>query len=127
MLAKARKVARTYRIVLEEDPDAGYVGATIFGNILKSLGLEVTRQRVKDASDRLANFDSGLGPRLSWSPGRHRANKTIYLAQIQRVGELSCSSRSRPEPTPGRGEEFVDDHHQNDQANARRLRPGRRP
>lgn len=66
---------------------AGYVGATIFGNILKSLGLEVTRQRVKDASDKLANFDSGLGPKLAWSPGRHRANKTIYLAQIQRVGD----------------------------------------
>ncbi|HEV8627336.1 MAG TPA: ABC transporter substrate-binding protein [Acidimicrobiia bacterium] len=66
---------------------AGYVGATIFGNILKSLGLEVTRQRVKDAADTLTNFDSGLGPRLSWSPGKHRANKTIYLAQIQRVGD----------------------------------------
>ena len=28
-----------------------------------------------------------FGPRLSWSPGKHRANKTIYLAQIQRVGD----------------------------------------
>ena len=66
---------------------AGYVGATIFGNLVKSLGLEVTRQRLKDAADTLANFDSGLGPRLSWSPGKHRANKTIYLAQIQRSGD----------------------------------------
>ena len=66
---------------------AGYVGATIFGNLLKSLGLEVTRQRLKDAADRLTNFDSGLGPHLSWSPGHHRANKTIYLAQIQRSGD----------------------------------------
>jgi len=66
---------------------AGYVGATVFGNILKSLGLEVTRQRVKDAADTLTNFDTGLGPTLSWRPGHHRANKTIYLAQIQRSGD----------------------------------------
>jgi branched-chain amino acid transport system substrate-binding protein len=66
---------------------AGYVGASIFGNLVRSLGLEVTRQRLKDAADRLSNFDSGLGPRLSWSPGKHRANKTIYLAQIQRSGD----------------------------------------
>jgi len=66
---------------------AGYVGATIFGNLLKSLGLEVTRQRLKDAADRLTDFDSGLGPHLTWSPGHHRANKTIYLAQIQRSGD----------------------------------------
>jgi branched-chain amino acid transport system substrate-binding protein len=66
---------------------AGYVGATIFGNLLKSLGLEVTRQRLKDAADRLSGFDTGLGPTLSWSPGKHRANKTIYLAQIQRTGD----------------------------------------
>jgi ABC-type branched-subunit amino acid transport system substrate-binding protein len=66
---------------------AGFVGATIFGNLLKSLGLEVTRQRLKDAADRLSGFDTGLGPTLSWSPGHHRANKTIYLAQIQRSGD----------------------------------------
>jgi branched-chain amino acid transport system substrate-binding protein len=66
---------------------AGYVGATIFGNLLRSLGLEVTRQRLKDAADRLTNFDSGLGVTLSWSPGKHRANRTIYLGQIQRSGD----------------------------------------
>lgn len=66
---------------------AGYVGATIFGNIIKSLGLNVTRQRVRDAADTLTNFDTGLGVNLSWRPGKHRANKTIYLAQIQRTGD----------------------------------------
>ena len=66
---------------------AGYVGATIFGNLLKSLGLEVTRQRLKDAADQLTNFDSGLGVTLSWSPGKHRANRTTYLGQIQRSGD----------------------------------------
>jgi ABC-type branched-subunit amino acid transport system substrate-binding protein len=66
---------------------AGFVGATIFGNALKSLGLEVTRQRLKDNLDTLSNFETGLGPSLSFSPGHHRANKTIYLAQIQRSGD----------------------------------------
>ena len=66
---------------------AGYVGATIFGNLVKSLGLNVTRQRLKDAADTLTNFDSGLGVTLNWRPGKHRANKTIYLAQIQRTGD----------------------------------------
>jgi branched-chain amino acid transport system substrate-binding protein len=87
---------RTYKALVEKYypkidhstwTKGGYVGATIFGNILKTLGLEVTRQRVKDAADKLTNFDSGLGPQLSWRPGKHRANKTIYLAQIQRVGD----------------------------------------
>ncbi|HEV7533992.1 MAG TPA: ABC transporter substrate-binding protein [Acidimicrobiia bacterium] len=66
---------------------AGFVGATVFGNALKSLGLEVTRQRLKDTVDTLSNFETGLGPNISFSPGHHRANKTIYLAQIQRSGD----------------------------------------
>jgi branched-chain amino acid transport system substrate-binding protein len=66
---------------------AGYVGATIFGNALKAIGLNVTRQRLKDQVDTLTNFDSGLGVTLSFSPGKHRANKTIYLGQIQRSGD----------------------------------------
>jgi branched-chain amino acid transport system substrate-binding protein len=66
---------------------AGFVGATVFGNALKSLGLEVTRQRLKDTVDTLSNFDTGLGPSISFTPGHHRANKTIYLAQIQRSGD----------------------------------------
>jgi ABC-type branched-subunit amino acid transport system substrate-binding protein len=66
---------------------AGFVGATIFGNALKSLGLEVTRQRLKDTVDTLSNFETGLGPTISFSPGHHRANKTIYLGQIQRTGD----------------------------------------
>ncbi|HEY3238134.1 MAG TPA: ABC transporter substrate-binding protein [Acidimicrobiia bacterium] len=66
---------------------AGYVGASIFGQTLKALGLNVTRQGVKDYMDQVTNYDSTLGPTLSWSPGKHRANKTIYLAQIQRSGD----------------------------------------
>jgi ABC-type branched-subunit amino acid transport system substrate-binding protein len=87
---------RAYRAVVEKYypkidhstwTKAGYVGATVFINSLKRLGLEVTRQRMKDDLDRLTNFESGLGPTLSFSPGKHRSNKTIYLAQIQRSGD----------------------------------------
>ncbi|HYH49675.1 MAG TPA: ABC transporter substrate-binding protein [Acidimicrobiia bacterium] len=66
---------------------AGYVGATIFGNALKAIGLNVTRQRLRDQVDTLTNFDTGLGVTLSFRPGKHRANKTIYLGQIQRSGD----------------------------------------
>jgi branched-chain amino acid transport system substrate-binding protein len=87
---------RTYKALVEKYypkidhstwTKAGYVGANIFGNTLKALGLNVTRQGVKDSMDKLSNYDSTLGPVLSWSPGKHRANKTIYLAQIQRQGD----------------------------------------
>jgi branched-chain amino acid transport system substrate-binding protein len=87
---------RTYRSVVEKYypkidhstwTKAGYVGATVFVNSLKRLGLEVTRQRMKDDIDRLTNFETGLGPVLTFSPGKHRSNKTIYLAQIQRSGD----------------------------------------
>ena len=47
----------------------------------------MTRQRLKDTVDTLSNFDTGLGPSISFTPGHHRANKTIYLAQIQRSGD----------------------------------------
>jgi branched-chain amino acid transport system substrate-binding protein len=66
---------------------AGFVGATIFGNALKSLGLEVTRQRLRDAVETVSNFDTGLGVTISYGPGKHRANRTIYLGQIQRSGD----------------------------------------
>jgi ABC-type branched-subunit amino acid transport system substrate-binding protein len=87
---------RAYRAVVEKYypkidhstwTKAGYVGATVFVNSLKRLGLEVTRQRMKDDLDRLTNFETGLGPVLTFSPGKHRSNKTIYLAQIQRSGD----------------------------------------
>jgi branched-chain amino acid transport system substrate-binding protein len=87
---------RTYKALVEKYypkidhstwTKAGYVGANIFGQTLKALGLNVTRQGVKDYLDKFSNYDSTLGPVLSWSPGKHRANKTIYLAQIQRSGD----------------------------------------
>ena len=64
-----------------------YVGANLFGNTLKKLGVDVTRKKVKDELDTLVDFDTGLGARLTFKPGDHRANKTVYLAQIQKAAE----------------------------------------
>lgn len=63
---------------------AGYVGAKLFGSVLKRLGGNLTRQAVKDDIDKITNFDSGLGPKLTWRPGLHRSNTTTYLVQLQK-------------------------------------------
>jgi len=65
---------------------AAYVGSVLLGQTLKKLGVNVTRQGIKDELDRTSNFDTGLGPKLSWSPGHHRSNSTSYLVQLQKVG-----------------------------------------
>ena len=61
-----------------------FVGARILTDSLKHLGLNVTRQRLKDDLDRLADFDTGLGARIGFQPGQpHRSHKTTYLAQLK--------------------------------------------
>jgi len=65
---------------------AAYVGSVLLGNTLKKLGLNVTRQGIKDELDRLSNYDTGLGPKLSFSPGHHRSNATSYLVQLRKEG-----------------------------------------
>jgi branched-chain amino acid transport system substrate-binding protein len=65
---------------------AAYVGSVLLGDTLKKLGLNVTREGIKDELDRVTNFNSGLGPKLSWRPGHHRSNSTSYLVQLQKSG-----------------------------------------
>jgi len=62
---------------------AGFIGARMLTDSLKRLGLNVTRQGVKDDLDRVSDFDTGLGSRIGWRPGQHRSNKTSYLAQLK--------------------------------------------
>jgi ABC-type branched-subunit amino acid transport system substrate-binding protein len=66
---------------------AGFVGANMFTSALKRLGVNLTRQALKDDLDKLTDFDTGLGPKLTFRPGQHRSNKTIYLAQMQKSGD----------------------------------------
>jgi branched-chain amino acid transport system substrate-binding protein len=61
-----------------------FVGARVLTDSLKRLGLNVTRQRLKDDLDRLADFDTGLGAHIGFQPGQpHRSHKTTYLAQLK--------------------------------------------
>jgi branched-chain amino acid transport system substrate-binding protein len=61
-----------------------FVGARVMTDALKRLGLNVTRQRLKDELDRVADFDTGLGSRIGFQPGQpHRSHKTTYLAQLK--------------------------------------------
>jgi ABC-type branched-subunit amino acid transport system substrate-binding protein len=66
---------------------AAYVGGTMLNQALKRLGLNVTRERLKDDLDRLTGFDTGLGPKISFQPGHHRSNTTTYLVELQPQGD----------------------------------------
>lgn len=61
-----------------------FVGARVLTDSLKRIGLNVTRQRLKDDLDKLADFDTGLGSRIGFQAGQpHRSHKTTYLAQVK--------------------------------------------
>ena len=64
-----------------------FMGGNLFANVIRKLGVNVTRQRVKDDLDTLTGFDLGLGAQLTFRPGSHRANKTVYLVQLQKTGD----------------------------------------
>jgi ABC-type branched-subunit amino acid transport system substrate-binding protein len=61
-----------------------FVGARVLTDALKRLGLNVTRQRLKDDLDRLGDYDTGLGAHIGFKAGQpHRSHKTTYLAQLR--------------------------------------------
>jgi branched-chain amino acid transport system substrate-binding protein len=60
----------------------GFTGAHLFGDTLKKLGLNVTRQGLKDALDQVRDFDLGLGAKVRIWPNSHRANHTVYLVKL---------------------------------------------
>jgi branched-chain amino acid transport system substrate-binding protein len=60
----------------------GFTGAHLFGDTLKKLGLNVTRQGLKDALDQVKELDLGLGAQLRIWPKSHRANHTVYLVKL---------------------------------------------
>jgi ABC-type branched-subunit amino acid transport system substrate-binding protein len=64
-----------------------FVGANLFADTLKKLGLNVTRQRLKDALDATTDYDLGLGTKVSFRPGQHHANTNVHLVQLMREGD----------------------------------------
>jgi ABC-type branched-subunit amino acid transport system substrate-binding protein len=63
------------------------VGANLFAETLKKLGLNVTRQRLKDALDQTTDYDLGLGTKVTFRPGHHHANTAGHFVQLQREGD----------------------------------------
>ncbi|MCA1842665.1 MAG: ABC transporter substrate-binding protein [Actinobacteria bacterium] len=64
-----------------------FVGANLFADTLKKLGLNVTRQRLKDALDSTTDYDLGLGTKVSYRPGQHHANTATHLVQLVREND----------------------------------------
>ena len=103
---------RTYKSVVEKYypnidhsnwTKAGFIGSRVFGDALKRLGLNLTRQKLKDDLDRLTDFDTGLGPKIGFRPGQHRANKTTYLVQLKNTnGKLEWKYIAGPIDNPRR-------------------------
>jgi ABC-type branched-subunit amino acid transport system substrate-binding protein len=67
--------------------ETAYVGANLFSETLKKLGLNVTRQRLKDALDQTTDYDLGLGTKVTFRPGHHHANTAGHFVQLQREGD----------------------------------------
>jgi branched-chain amino acid transport system substrate-binding protein len=65
----------------------GYMGASLLGDALKRLGLNVTRQRLKDTLDQTTDFDLGLGSKVAFRPGRHHANTSLQLTRLEKDGD----------------------------------------
>lgn len=72
------------------DVDAGgsitmslYLAGKVNEHLLASLGGNVTRQRIIDAANSLKNWDSGMGPVISWTKDDHAGSKTNYLVQVK--------------------------------------------
>jgi branched-chain amino acid transport system substrate-binding protein len=64
-----------------------FVGANLFGETLKKLGLNVTRQRLKDALDQVTDYDLGLGTKVTFRPNQKHANTNVHLVQLMREGD----------------------------------------
>ena len=64
-----------------------FVGANLFGETLKKLGLNITRQRLKDALDTTTDYDLGLGTNVTFRPNQKHANTMVHLVQLQRQGD----------------------------------------
>ena len=64
-----------------------FVGARVLTDSLKRIGLNLTRQRLKDDIERLRDYDTGLGARIGFQAGQpKRSHKTTYLAQLRPEG-----------------------------------------
>ncbi|MGH9037675.1 MAG: ABC transporter substrate-binding protein, partial [Acidimicrobiia bacterium] len=87
-LRKYREVVQKYYPDIDHTSwtVTAFMGANLFGDTLKKLGLNVTRQGFKDALEATSEFDLGLGTKISFRPGKRYANTTIHLTHLVREG-----------------------------------------
>ena len=88
------------------DVDAGgtiamslYLSGKVNEHLIRSLGANVTRKRLIDAANNLKNWDSGMGPIISWSADDHAGSKSQYLVQVQ-DGKFAHVKGPIPSPCP---------------------------
>jgi ABC-type branched-subunit amino acid transport system substrate-binding protein len=64
----------------------GFLGARLVVEVLRKLGRDPRRQRVRAAAESLKDLDLGLGPdtRLSLGPKRHQALNRVYYTVVDK-------------------------------------------
>jgi ABC-type branched-subunit amino acid transport system substrate-binding protein len=56
-------------------------------NVLKKVGRNLSTEAVKNELDKLTNFQ-GVGPKVTWTPKYHRAQKAVQIWQSGPNGEI---------------------------------------
>lgn len=62
---------------------AYYLSMKVNEHLLSGLGRHVTRERLMEAANNLRNWDSGLGPVISWSPADHGGSRRAYRLRVE--------------------------------------------
>jgi branched-chain amino acid transport system substrate-binding protein len=61
----------------------GFLDAKLLVEILKNLGPDLRRERIKPAAESLRSFDLGIGDAVSFSPDRHQGLDRVYFTAVQ--------------------------------------------
>lgn len=71
-----------------------YLGMKVFVEALEIAGPDLTRQTLRDVLDS-GSFDFGMGPKLSWQPGRHLGHGQMQGFQLLYQGNQFVAFRLR--------------------------------
>ena len=83
--------------------EGGYAGAALTTDVLRGAGSCLTREKVIQVANSLANYSpAGLTRPLSFRPGDHYANTSYLLAEVQGNGSWKVVTDWITDPTPGK-------------------------
>jgi ABC-type branched-subunit amino acid transport system substrate-binding protein len=68
---------------------AALAAAEVLVEALRRAGRELTRESFLAALDSITDFETGLVPRLSFSPARHIGSTGAWIAPVRRPGEMT--------------------------------------